>query len=124
MSQQPRQAVSPRTAQAGAHQSVATGFEQLAIAPVPLDHTSIIEGAKTAPALKGFLALSAHAKTAFAARTTTAIVYLSASSTSRPSLLSRSDVHGGRRFSKTGKPRPSAKSRVWAPSNRLSRLSD
>ncbi len=43
----------------------ATGFEQLAIAPVPLDHTSIIEGAKTAPALKGFLDLSAHAKSAW-----------------------------------------------------------
>ena len=43
----------------------AAGYEQLSIAPVPLDHTSILEGVKGNVALKGYLALSAHAKQAW-----------------------------------------------------------
>ncbi len=43
----------------------ANGYEQLAIAPVPLDHTSILDGVKGNVALKGFLELSAHAKLAW-----------------------------------------------------------
>jgi len=43
----------------------AQGYEQLAIAPVPLDHTSIIDGVKGNIALVGFLALSDHAKQAW-----------------------------------------------------------
>ncbi len=41
------------------------GYEKVSIAPVPLDHTSILEGVKGNVALKGFLELSAHAKTAW-----------------------------------------------------------
>jgi ribonucleoside-diphosphate reductase alpha chain len=43
----------------------AAGYEQLSIAPVPLDHTSILDGVKGNVALKGYLALSAHAKQAW-----------------------------------------------------------
>jgi ribonucleoside-diphosphate reductase alpha chain len=42
-----------------------TGYENISTTPVPLDHTSILEGVTKSPALKGFLALSAHAKTAW-----------------------------------------------------------
>ena len=43
----------------------AMGYEQLSIAPVPLDHTSILDGVKDNVALKGYLDLSAHAKQAW-----------------------------------------------------------
>ncbi len=43
----------------------ATGYEALAIAPVPLDHTSIVEGASRMNALKGYFELSKHAKQAW-----------------------------------------------------------
>jgi len=41
----------------------AQGYEQVAIAPVPLDHASLTAG--DSPTLKGFAELSAHAKTAW-----------------------------------------------------------
>ena len=43
----------------------ANGYEALAIAPVPLDHTSIVEGASRMNALKGYFELSKHAKQAW-----------------------------------------------------------
>ncbi|MDO9412475.1 MAG: vitamin B12-dependent ribonucleotide reductase, partial [Pseudolabrys sp.] len=43
----------------------AMGYEALSINPVPLDHTSIIDGVKDNVALKGYLALSEHAKKAW-----------------------------------------------------------
>src|SRR4029079_912737 len=41
----------------------AQGYEQVAIAPVPLDHASLTAG--DSPALKGFAELSTHGKTAW-----------------------------------------------------------
>ena len=43
----------------------ASGYEQLSIAPVPLDHSSILDGVEGNVALKGYLSLSAHAKFAW-----------------------------------------------------------
>jgi ribonucleoside-diphosphate reductase alpha chain len=42
-----------------------TGYENISTTPVPLDHTSILDGVSKSPALNGFLDLSAHAKTAW-----------------------------------------------------------